>query len=106
METNETNKMLKAFFTEKKQEISDNGFSRKVMMHLPVQKDFSWIVWLFAVLGMAISLYLGLNDGLIQQLFKILEHIPYYYLLAAVLSIPLVGTTGYYLANEKKIEIF
>ena len=106
METNETDKMLKTFFSEHKQEIPDNGFTLRVMRKLPEQADRSWIVWVFAAIGMAISMYFGLNSGLVQHTFRLLENIPIYYLLAGIFSFPLVGTAGYFFTQNKKFELF
>lgn len=100
METNETDKMLKAFFKENKQEIANNGFSQLVIRKLPEQADRSWIVWIFAAIGMAISLYLGLSSGLFQHVLISIEKIPVYYLIAGVFSFPLIGSAGYLLTNE------
>jgi len=101
METTNENKMLKDFFGENKLEIPDNGFTQRVIRKLPEQTNRSWIVWLFAAIGMAISLLLGINSGLIQSLLIGMEHIPIYYLLAVVFCFPLVGSIGIYYTQNK-----
>ena len=53
--------ILKKYFSQNKIEIEDNGFSSKVMSKLPEQKNLDWIVWLFAAVGIAITLYVLLN---------------------------------------------
>lgn len=105
METNKTDKMLQAFFKENKHEIADNGFSKRVMTKLPEQKDSGWIVWLFGALGMTISLYLGLTEGVFNQLIIIIEKIPFYYMLAAIAAFPLIATAGFYLFQDKRYSI-
>jgi hypothetical protein len=104
METNRTDNLLKDFFSEHKQEVADNGFTQRVMQHLPEQADRSWIVWIFAAIGMAITIYLGINLGLLQRIFLLLQHIPYYYLLIAVFWFPLVGGFGFYLDQNKSYQ--
>ena len=100
METND--KLLKDFFSENKQEIADNGFTNRVMRQLPETADRSWIVWVFAAIGMAISIYFGLTSGLLEHAFSLLfKSVPYYYLLAGIACFPLVGTAGYYLAQNR-----
>ena len=101
METTKSDKMLKDFFGENKQEIPDNGFTQRVMRKLPEQADRSWIVWVFAAIGMAISLFLGINSGWIQSLLSYLEHIPIYYLLAGVFCFPLVGSIGLFFTQSR-----
>ena len=103
METIKTDKLLNDFFKEIKQEIADNGFSQRVMRKLPDQTDRSWIMWLFTAIGLAISLYLGLNSGILQLAILIFEKVPVYYLLAGVFSFPLVGTAGFYLVQNKNL---
>jgi len=103
METND--KILKQFFSENKKEIADNGFSHRVVNHLPETVDRSWIVWIFAAIGMAISLYLLLNSTIIEQLLLVFRHISIYYILGAVFCFPLLGTAGYYLSQNKNYQI-
>lgn len=101
METTDTDKMLKDFFSERKQEIADNGFTQRVMRRLPEQPDRSWIVWVFACIGMMLSLYLGFSSGAIQTLFIYLQKIPFYYLVGVVFCFPLVGSVGLYFAQNR-----
>ena len=101
METNETDKMLRNFFGEHKQEITDNGFTQRVMRRLPEQTDRGWIVWVFAAIGIAISLFFGINSGLVEHVFAILKHVSIYYLLAGIFCFPLVGTAGFYFTQNK-----
>jgi len=99
METND--KLLKDFFSQNKQEIADNGFTRRVMRKLPEQADRSWIVWVFAAIGMAISIYLGIYSGLIEQIMLVFRQVPIYYLLGGIFCFPLVGTAGFYFAQNR-----
>lgn len=101
----ETDNMLKQFFSEQKQEIADNGFSRRVMQKLPEQRDRSWIVWVFAAIGMAISLYFGLNSGLLNEGIMLLTSIPVLYLVAGIAAFPLIGTAGFFLMQEKNYRV-
>ena len=103
METND--KMLKDFFSENKQEIADNGFTNRVIRKLPETADRSWIVWIFAAIGMAISMYLVINSTIIEQLFLAFRHISIYYILGTVFCLPLLGTAGYYLSQNKQIAL-
>ena len=104
METND--KMLKDFFSENKKEITDNGFTQGVMHKLPETDDRSWIVWIFAAIGMAISIYFGLTSGLLEHAFSLLfKSVPYYYLLAGIACFPLLGTAGYYLVQNKNYQV-
>ena len=99
METND--KLLKDFFSQNKQEIADNGFTRRVMRKLPEQADRSWIVWVFAAIGMAISIYLGIYSGLIEQIMLVFRQVPIYYLLGGIFCFPFVGTAGFYFAQNR-----
>ena len=104
METND--KLLKQFFSEQKQEIADNGFSRRVVRQLPETADRSWIVWVFAAVGTTLSIYFGLTSGLLEHIFSLVfKSMPFYYLLVGITCIPLLGTAGYYLAQSKHVAI-
>jgi hypothetical protein len=101
METNKTDKLLKDFFSEHKQEITDNGFTQRVMRQLPEHTDRGWIVWVFAAVGMAITIYLGITTGLVEQVMLLLKQIPIYYILGGIFCFPLVGTAGFYFTQNK-----
>lgn len=105
METTKKDKIIADFFNENKLEIADNGFSREVMRKLPIQKDYSWIVWIFSAFGMAISIYLGFSMGLIEQTIRVIYGLPIYYLLAAIISFPLLSGVTYYLVQHKNYQI-
>ena len=105
MKTNETDIMLKKFFSDQKQEITDNGFSRRVAQRLPEQTDRTWIVWGFAIVGMTISLLLGISSGLLQNLMANMTHIHINYLITGVFCFPLVGTACYYFFQRKQYSL-
>jgi len=103
METND--KLLKDFFSEHKQEIADNGFTQSVMRQLPEHADRSWIVWVFAAIGMTISIYLGITSGLLEQVMILFKHVSIYYILGAVFCFPLVGTAGFFFTQNKNYRV-
>jgi uncharacterized membrane-anchored protein len=100
METN-NDKMLKDFFSDNKKEIADFGFSQRVMRKLPEQADRSWIMWLFAGIGIVLTLLLGLFTGLIQYVFLYLQIIPQLYILIGVLGFSLVAGIGLLLGQNR-----
>ena len=101
METNNNDKLLKEFFGEMKQEIPDDGFSKRLMRKLPEQPERSWIVWAFACIGLLLSLFIGIYTGSILFLLMFLEHLPIYYLLAGVFCFPLIGSLSLYFMQNK-----
>ncbi|MDP4240501.1 MAG: DUF5056 domain-containing protein [Bacteroidota bacterium] len=105
METNNNDKLLKDFFNGQKQEIADNGFTNRVMRQLPEQTDRGWIVWIFAAIGMAISIYLGITFGLIEHIVLLLKQVPIYYILGGIFCFPLVGTAGFYLSQHRDYRV-
>jgi high-affinity nickel permease len=102
METKNTETLLKNFLSEHKQEIQDNGFTRRVMQKLPEQADRSWIVWCFAFVGMVLSLMLGFSSGSLQAAISYLLQIPIYYLVGVIFCFPLVSTAGLLLAGNRR----
>ncbi|MEY8706268.1 DUF5056 domain-containing protein [Bacteroides faecichinchillae] len=61
MEEIDNDKLLHDFFAENKQEIADNGFSQRVMHHLPSQSN--WLVRirtaLIVIIGTILFVWLG-----------------------------------------------
>jgi hypothetical protein len=99
METND--KLLNDFFSQNKKEIADNGFTGRVMRKLPETVDRGWIVWVFAAIGMAISLYLGITSGFFEHIMLLTERVSIYYILGGIFCFPLLGTAGFYFAQNK-----
>jgi high-affinity nickel permease len=102
METKDTDKLLKDFFGEHKQEIQDKGFTQRVMRKLPEQADRSWIVWCFALVGMVLSLMLGFSSGSIHAVISYLFQMPVYYLIGAIFCFPLISTAGLLIAQYRR----
>jgi fatty acid desaturase len=100
METNNDN-MLKDFFSENKKEIADFGFSQRVMRKLPEQRDRSWIMWLFAAVGIVLTLLLGLYTGVVQYLFLLVQVIPQIFILIGVAAFSLIGGIGILLSQAR-----
>jgi len=105
METNDKDKLLKDFFREHKLEIADNGFTQRVMRKLPEQTDKGWIVWIFAAIGMAISIYLGITFGLVENILTLLKHVSIYYILAGIFCLPLLGIAGFFFTQNKDYRV-
>ena len=93
-------KLLKQFFNENKQEIANNGFSNRVLHKLHETADRSWIVWIFAAMGMSLTLAMGIYSGFFHELLLSIEHISIYYLLAVVVSFPVLGAAMYFSQNK------
>ena len=56
----DNDKLLRDFFAENKQEIADNGFSRRVMHHLPGRSNHLariWSAFVMTVAGLPYFLY-------------------------------------------------
>lgn len=52
-------RLLRDFFAENKQEIADNGFSRRVMHHLPDRSNRLARIWSAFVMTVAAALLYG-----------------------------------------------
>lgn len=55
--TEADDKLLKQFFKEQKQEIADEGFSRRVIMHLPDRASKLSNLWVSFCLAIAVVLF-------------------------------------------------
>lgn len=99
MENKINDENIRAFFGKHTTEIADNGFSRKVNAALPKYSDRSWIVWVFAAMGLCISLLVGFNTGFFGRILNVVFEMPYYYWLAAMFALPLM-VAGYYFSTS------
>lgn len=97
--------MLKNFFSEHKKEITDFGFSQRVMRKLPEQTDRSWIVWLFAGIGFVLALLIGLQTGLIQYAFRLIQIIPQLFILIGTLAFSLIACGTALMTQNKRYRI-
>lgn len=61
--TEDTDKLLKTFFAENRQEIADNGFSRRVMRRLPNGLNHLASLWTGLCFVLAVVLFVCM-DGL------------------------------------------
>ena len=57
----DNDKLLRDFFAENKQEIADNGFSRRVMHHLPDRSNRLARIWSAFVMTVAAALFVWLG---------------------------------------------
>ena len=57
----DNDKLLRDFFAENKQEIADNGFSRRVMHHLPDRNNRLARIWSAFVMTVAAALFVWLG---------------------------------------------
>lgn len=67
-------KLLKQFFSEHKQEIADNGFSRRVIKHLPDRSLKISRIWTTCCCAVALILFFALNGlqaivGVLRETF-------------------------------------
>ena len=70
----DNDKLLRDFFAENKQEIADNGFSRRVMHHLPDRSNRLSRIWSAFVMTVAAALFVWLGGldatwGTIREVF-------------------------------------
>lgn len=70
----DNDKLLRNFFAENKQEIADNGFSRRVMRHLPDRSCRLARIWSAFVTAVATVLFVWLGGleatwGTIREVF-------------------------------------
>lgn len=56
-ENKQDDRLLQAFFAESKQEIADNGFTRRVMQHLPGRKQRIMYVWNVLIIAVSTTIF-------------------------------------------------
>ncbi|WP_125041043.1 DUF5056 domain-containing protein [Bacteroides faecalis] len=77
MEEIDNDKLLHDFFAENKQEIADNGFSQRVMHHLPSQSD--WLARiptaLIVIIGTTLFVWLGGAEATLRNMQEVIANI-------------------------------
>ena len=73
-EIDTNDKLLRDFFSENKQEIADNGFSRRVMHHLPERSNHLARIWAAFVMIVAVVLFFWMGGleaiwGTLREVF-------------------------------------
>ena len=104
METNH-DKIVRDFFSDRKQDIANDGFSEKVMKHLPKrERKTEWIIPVFTLIGMLLTLALVNVREVIYQIFGLLSQIPLYYLIGTFMLFPIVALlVMFYLNREHQL---
>ena len=73
----DNDKLLHDFFAENKQEIADNGFSQRVMHHLPSQSD--WLARiptaLIVIIGTTLFVWLGGAEATLRNMQEVIANI-------------------------------
>jgi len=87
MITQKFDKDLKEYFQKNKTEITDNGFSERVMQHLPVRGRSYWIISLSAVIGIIITYLLKGFDNFLTQFNRIFNYL-------ASIKLPFINLTS------------
>jgi hypothetical protein len=93
---------LKQLFAEHKTEIADNGFSDKVTRHLPQRSKTPLIVWIGAVLGSILFFISGAYTYIIDLVFGMFEHQPWWIFPATSAAIAIVFLVSFGLYQHKE----
>ncbi|NLO70201.1 MAG: DUF5056 domain-containing protein [Porphyromonadaceae bacterium] len=95
---------IKEFFSKNKVEISDDGFSNRVLRQLPEkQYKTNWIVPLFALAGMIIAGFLIDVQKVILTIYYIVIEVPLYFLFAGIMVLPVVVIIGYFFWEKNQL---
>lgn len=82
---------VSAFFAANKQEIQDNGFSKRVINNLPETADKQWIVLLMAAIGTSVTFLVCYFGGIFNVVYSLLKEVPSFAILGVVVAIPLLS---------------
>ncbi len=102
---NKNNKLIDDFFTQHKNEISDNEFSHNVIKSLPEKEKNHWIIPVFALVGFYFSLFLIDSKELALKVYYLVIQINPLYFVIFLFSIPFIFLFLWF-ANEKKHLFF
>jgi hypothetical protein len=86
----EEDDLVQRFFEKNKLEISENGFTEKVMKQLPEHKSLDWIVWFFGAAGISVTLYIFLSMEIVIPLLAINDTKTLLYIIGGVFTLPVL----------------
>jgi hypothetical protein len=94
-------RQLKQLLKQHKQEIPDNGFSSKVMHHLPDRQPVPMLVWIFAAIGTLLFFALSNFQKIIEQGAMIVEKMPWWTLPVVSTALVCVFLVGFCFYERK-----
>lgn len=94
-------RQLKQLLKQHKQEIPDNGFSGKVMHHLPDRQPVPALVWIFAAIGTLLFIMISGVQRTTDQIVIMMEKAPWWTLPVASTTIACIFL-AVFLLHERK----
>lgn len=102
---NKDDKILKDFFENYKSDIQDDGFSNRVLNRLPDKKvrKTEWIVPVFAMLGVLVSILLIDLKEVASELYYFLLEVPLICFVGGIMIVPIVFLPIFFYRERKWI---
>ncbi len=94
-------RQLKQRLKQHKQEIPDNGFSSKVMRHLPDKQPVPALVWIFAIIGTLLFIAISGVQRTTDQVVMMMEKAPWWTLPVASTAIVCIFLVGFCFHEHK-----
>lgn len=94
-------KALQQFLQQHKQEIPDNGFTRKVMNRLPARQPAPPLVWIFAAIGTLLFFAINGYQRGIEQMAALMEKAPWWIFPVAGTAVVTVFLVAFLLHEHK-----
>jgi hypothetical protein len=98
-------KQLTQFFAAQKPEITDNGFSDKVMHRLPEKQRTPALVWIFAIISTIVAFSTGSYHLVIPIIQTLIEEL-YWWILPATCGAIALILTSIFLLYERTERSF
>lgn len=100
---NREDKLLKSFFEQNKVEIPDGNFSKQLRSKLlEKERNTDWIVLLFTLIGMIISMFLADIREVIYKIFDLIAGFPFVYLMAGIMIFPIIILFLYFYKEKER----
>lgn len=99
---NNEDKQIRNLLQLNKTEVADNGFTDRVMQHIPKTDNKDWIIVLFGAIGTILTLWLALPLLPPSISITLPDKMTIWYMLGGVFCLPLIVLSIYSVSGNRR----
>lgn len=99
---NNDDMLIRQLMQQNKHKIDDNGFTNRVMQHIPKTGNKEWIVLLFGALGTLLTIWLALPLIPASVSISLPDTMTSWYILGGIFCLPLIVLSFYSVSGNRR----
>ena len=99
---NNDDMLIRQLMQQNKHKIDDNGFTNRVMQHIPKSGNKDWIILLFGAIGTALTIWLVLPIIPASVTISLPDKMTMWYILGGVFCLPFIVFTFYSATGNRR----